>query len=78
MWPAIHPLTTWQKFLGFGHGRHACPGRFFASQEMKLMLAHIVMTYDVRVKGERLPNVDFKTTTVPDSKMELQVKLRQR
>lgn len=28
-------------FLGFGAGRHACPGRFFASQEMKLALAHM-------------------------------------
>lgn len=66
-----------QKFLGFGHGRHACPGRFFASQEMKLMLAHIVMTYDVRVDGERFPIIDFKATTIPDSKAQLQVRLRQ-
>ena len=34
-------------FLTFGHSRHACPGRFFATLEMKLMLAHVVMNYDV-------------------------------
>ncbi|KAF8159223.1 cytochrome P450 [Crassisporium funariophilum] len=37
--------------LAFGHGRHACPGRFFAACELKLMLAHVVVTYDVELEG---------------------------
>jgi cytochrome P450 len=35
-------VTTSEAFLAFGHGRHACPGRFFAAQEMKLMLAYVL------------------------------------
>ncbi|OBZ73049.1 Ent-kaurene oxidase [Grifola frondosa] len=39
-------------YIAFGHGRHACPGRFFAVNEMKAMLAHVVMTYDVKMEEE--------------------------
>ncbi|KAI6028871.1 cytochrome P450 [Pisolithus orientalis] len=34
--------------LSFGLGRHTCPGRFFAATVLKTMLAHIVMSYDVK------------------------------
>ncbi|KAF8324738.1 cytochrome P450 [Amanita rubescens] len=46
-------------YLLFGHGRHACPGRFFAAIELKTMLAHIVMNYDVKMAdgGGRPENV---------------------
>ncbi|KAF8549327.1 cytochrome P450 [Imleria badia] len=42
--------STTTEYLPFGHGRHACPGRFFAANELKSMLAHIVMTYDVKLE----------------------------
>jgi len=35
--------------LMFGYGRHDCPGRFFAGNEIKLLLAKIIMTYDLRI-----------------------------
>ncbi|KAJ5810978.1 Ent-kaurene oxidase [Penicillium robsamsonii] len=38
--------TTTDTFLAFGHGRHACPGRFFAAQTIKLMLAYLVQHYE--------------------------------
>ncbi|KAI9431120.1 cytochrome P450, partial [Lactarius indigo] len=42
--------------LSFGHGRHACPGRFFAVTELKVMLARIVMTYDFKLEeGKEVP-----------------------
>lgn len=34
--------------LSFGYGRHACPGRFFAAQEIKAIMAHILRNYDLR------------------------------
>lgn len=68
-------ITTSDKFLAFGHGKHACPGRFFASQEMKLMLAHIVMRYDVRLKAPRRVR-DLGPLIVPDDKAEFEVRLR--
>ncbi|KLJ10247.1 hypothetical protein EMPG_14360 [Blastomyces silverae] len=33
--------------LVFGHGRHACPGRFIAEAEMKMLLVYLLMNYDV-------------------------------
>ncbi|KAH7906708.1 cytochrome P450 [Hygrophoropsis aurantiaca] len=42
-------VSTNPDFLSFGHGRHACPGRFFAANELKTMLAHVVMAYDVKL-----------------------------
>lgn len=39
-------VTTSPEITVFGHGHHACPGRFFASNELKLLLAHMLMYYD--------------------------------
>ncbi|OAX85266.1 hypothetical protein ACJ72_00354 [Emergomyces africanus] len=33
--------------LVFGHGRHACPGRFLADAELKMLLVCLLMNYDV-------------------------------
>lgn len=35
--------------IAFGLGQHACPGRFFASNEVKVFLALAVLRYDFRV-----------------------------
>ncbi|KAL8718105.1 MAG: hypothetical protein Q9225_004727 [Loekoesia sp. 1 TL-2023] len=32
--------------MNFGAGRYACPGRFFASMELKLLLAHLLLEFD--------------------------------
>ncbi|KAL3447881.1 cytochrome P450 [Aspergillus insuetus] len=33
--------------MGFGLGKHACPGRFFAINEVKIALCHILLKYDI-------------------------------
>ncbi|KIJ66616.1 hypothetical protein HYDPIDRAFT_109704 [Hydnomerulius pinastri MD-312] len=43
-------VSTNPEYLTFGHGRHACPGRFFAANELKSMLAHVVVHYDVKLE----------------------------
>lgn len=35
--------------LSWGWGRHACPGRFFAAHEIKLIAAEILLNYDLRL-----------------------------
>ncbi|KAL5365631.1 cytochrome P450 [Aspergillus floccosus] len=35
--------------LGFGFGKHACPGRFFAVNEVKIALCHILLKYEIRL-----------------------------
>lgn len=41
-------VTTGPHFLPFGHGRHACPGRFLVDFELKMILAYVVMNYDLK------------------------------
>lgn len=36
--------------LGFGLGSHACPGRFFAVNEIKILLCHILLKYDFKLQ----------------------------
>ncbi len=54
--------------LHFGHGKHACPGRFFAATELKLVLAHVLTHYDMKLPdGETRPrNVSRSTNSMPD------------
>ena len=40
--------TTSASDLGFGHGKHACPGRFLATEEIKIILAFIILQYDFK------------------------------
>lgn len=39
-------VTTSPQHMVFGHGTNACPGRFFASNEMKIALCHLLLKYD--------------------------------
>jgi cytochrome P450 len=49
-------VTTSSDHMLFGHGQHACPGRFFASNEVKIALCHLLLKYDWRfVPGSGRP-----------------------
>ena len=42
--------------FNFGHGIHACPGRFLAAAEIKIMLAYLLQNYDLKLReGEARP-----------------------
>jgi hypothetical protein len=71
-------VTTSVDSLTFSHGKHACPGRYFATCELKLMLAHIIMNYDVKLEddGVRPKDMWFMTTCVPN--MNAKVLFRRR
>lgn len=45
--------------LTWGYGRHACPGRFLANNELKMILAHALINYDWKLPDgvtERYPD----------------------
>ncbi|KAH9436288.1 hypothetical protein MCOR02_005192 [Pyricularia oryzae] len=44
-----HLVSTSPQSLGFGHGQHACPGRFFTANELKIILCHLLIKYDFRL-----------------------------
>ncbi|KAJ7153685.1 cytochrome P450 [Mycena filopes] len=62
-------ISTSVDHLPFGTGKHACPGRFFAATELKAMLAHLVLNYDVKaeVEGMRPKDmVSFNSSVAPN------------
>nr|VWO98890.1 Uncharacterized protein [Ganoderma boninense] len=65
-----------------GEGTKHHPGRFFAANELKAMLAHIVVNYDLKVAGAdgapRPPNVYFANTVLPNQKGQVMFRKRQR
>ncbi|THU93421.1 cytochrome P450 [Dendrothele bispora CBS 962.96] len=57
-----HFSTVSPEWLLFGQGRHTCPGRFFASTEIKAFLAYILMNYDVKFRDDS-KNVPERSAT---------------
>lgn len=49
-------VTTSSDHTGFGHGLHACPGRFFAANESKVVLCFLLMNYNWSLCGHGRPN----------------------
>ncbi|TDL22831.1 cytochrome P450 [Rickenella mellea] len=72
-------VSTSSEYLAFGHGRHACPGRFFAANELKAMMAHIVLNYDVKmeVDGVRPQDMHFTFNCVPNPTAKILFRKRQ-
>ncbi|KAK5637615.1 hypothetical protein RRF57_013330 [Xylaria bambusicola] len=52
-------VATGPKSLGFGHGTHSCPGRFFASNELKVALCHLILKYDLELSAGTTPEVSW-------------------
>ncbi|THW20253.1 putative P450 monooxygenase [Aureobasidium pullulans] len=69
-------ITTGNTFVPFGHGRHACPGRFFVNHELKMLLAYVVMNYDVQYLSERPENQWFGVNVIPSMKTNIKVHRR--
>jgi len=71
-------VTTGADNLNFGHGIHACPGRFFASNEIKVLLTHILLNYDIKlIDGQTRPsNIYQQMTITPDPRARILFKKR--
>lgn len=54
---AAHLVSTTPEHSAFGHGQHACPGRFFAANEIKVALLGILIKYDFELPADTLPQV---------------------
>ncbi|KAF3010115.1 hypothetical protein E8E14_000951 [Neopestalotiopsis sp. 37M] len=75
----LHQFATTEKTqLNFGHGRAACPGRFFASLEIKCILVHLIMNYDFKLAGKERPsNLRAHEFIFPNPDGELLVRERE-
>jgi hypothetical protein len=90
----LRMTTPDPRYLTWGQGRHAwhdispstcihltlslSPGRFFAVNELKAMLAHVAITYDVKFKNERVrpPNEWLSLTCLPNQNAEVMFRRR--
>nr|BAL05129.1 cytochrome P450 [Phanerodontia chrysosporium] len=73
-------VSTSTRYVPFGHGKHACPSRFFAGNEMKAAVAHLVSNYDVRLPdgaSTRPPNELFGLAIVPNRSAKVMFRRRQ-
>lgn len=70
-------VSVSESSLTFGYGRHACPGRFFAANEIKMILANLLLHYEVRNPDgvtERHKNIRMGAQLVPDYKKKILVR----
>nr|QPP19369.1 PenF [Penicillium steckii] len=60
-------VATGPDQISFGHGTHGCPGRFFAASEIKVVMAHLLQHYDIKLlDGAKRPgNVHAGATVSP-------------
>ncbi|KAK2030372.1 cytochrome p450 monooxygenase [Colletotrichum zoysiae] len=71
---AAHPAS-----MAFGYGRHACPGRFFASAEIKAIMVYLLRNYDFKFpdgRDERPPSLIFETQNLPNPAGRIMFKKR--
>ncbi|KAI0547088.1 ent-kaurene oxidase [Xylaria curta] len=67
-------VAVTKEFMAFGYGKHACPGRFFAANEIKLILVNILLEYDIKMPNditERYANLNMGIVAMPDPAKEI-------
>ncbi|KAK5701112.1 hypothetical protein LTR17_022875 [Elasticomyces elasticus] len=69
-------VSTSAHHTAFGLGKHACPGRFFASNEIKIVMAHMLMKYDWRLDGDMPQNVEFQGAMMTPPHVMVQLRRR--
>lgn len=75
---AAHLVSTAPEHNAFGHGQHACPGRFFAANEIKVALLGILIKYDFELPADTNPMVyENGFTLISDPMAKLRFRRRE-
>ena len=86
--PSEKPKTSTATFtttnaanLSWGYGKHACSGRFFAGNEIKMVMAYLLLHYEFRFKDgpgveNRPRNVSFELQNSPHASVEILLRRR--
>lgn len=71
--------TTRPEQIAFGHGLHACPGRFLAANEVKIALCHLLMKHDWRLSSSspQIKAVSHGIMLDSDPTVKVGVRIRQ-
>lgn len=68
--------TTSPEYLSFGAGKNSCPGRFFAAGLLKVLMANILVKYDLEFQDKRPANVWFGTNHLPPTEAKIRIRRR--
>jgi ent-kaurene oxidase len=64
--------------VNFGYGRHSCPGRYLASEMIKVAVAMILLECDIKFEEgkDRPKNIKLDTFIAPDHSARLLIRRR--
>ncbi|EKG20893.1 Cytochrome P450 [Macrophomina phaseolina MS6] len=68
-------ISTSADHMGFGYGRQACPGRFFATNQIKIAIIHLLLNYEWRFQNKQ-PQSVIESEHIPDPSAEIMIKTR--
>ncbi|RBR12476.1 uncharacterized protein FIESC28_08600 [Fusarium coffeatum] len=72
-----HLVSISRDMLGFGHSVHSCPGRFFAANETKITLCHMLLKYDWKLPEGVVPESSWSGMVLSgDQKAKLLIRRR--
>ncbi|KAF5021008.1 hypothetical protein F66182_6939 [Fusarium sp. NRRL 66182] len=69
-------VSTSPHHLGFGHGSHSCAGRFFAANEVKILLCHILLSYEWKFLSEERKILDLGVLNAVHPRTKVQMRRR--
>ncbi|OCK79495.1 cytochrome protein [Lepidopterella palustris CBS 459.81] len=72
-------VSTSNDSIIFGHGKHACPGRFFASNEIKIILVHLLTKYELKFPEgttDRPKPMEMGADLMPNPEMKILIRSR--
>jgi cytochrome P450 len=73
-----HLVSATPEYLGFGLGKHSCPGRFFAETSIKLVLCNLLLKYDMKLVEGVTPRIEhIGNAMLADSSAPIAVRRRQ-
>ncbi|KXS97072.1 hypothetical protein AC578_10785 [Pseudocercospora eumusae] len=71
-------VSTCPEFTAFGHGKHACPGRFFAANEVKIAMMHLLIKYDFKFDNPKDADwLEFGVTMLANPAAKIWVRARE-
>ncbi|KAM0717135.1 hypothetical protein Q7P37_006987 [Cladosporium fusiforme] len=75
--PASQFVQSGREHNSFGVGKHQCPGRFFAANELKLCLVHVLRHYDIRMEdGYSAKPLQFGFMPIADPSARIEIRRR--
>ncbi|KAI1815749.1 cytochrome P450 [Poronia punctata] len=72
----VAAAETDERFAAWGIGKHACPGRFFAVDLIKIILARILLEYEVQIQEQRPENMWIEYNVIPPPNATLCIRRR--